>query len=72
LEEAAQQITDKISISGANKMKRLGGKILRKNRNLRFNNNTAALIFGSFDQAKEQRFHLKKNQLKITTIKFNS
>jgi hypothetical protein len=60
LEESAQQITEKISISGANKMKRLGGKILRKNRDLRFNNNPTALIFGSFDQAKEQRFYFKK------------
>jgi hypothetical protein len=67
LEEAAQQITDKISISGVNKMKRLGGKILRINRNLRFNNNTAALIFGSFHQGKEQRSHFKINNLKITT-----
>jgi hypothetical protein len=57
----------KSAFSGVNKIKRLGGKILRKNRNLRFNNNTAALIFGSFDQAKEQRFYFKKNQLKITT-----
>jgi len=31
---------------------------------LRFNNNTTALIFGSFDQAKEQRFHFKINHLK--------
>jgi hypothetical protein len=30
LEEAAQQITDKISISGVNKMKRLGANISRK------------------------------------------
>ncbi len=42
-------------------MKRLGGKILRKNRDLRFNNNTTALIFGSFDQAKEQRSHFKRH-----------
>jgi hypothetical protein len=26
---------------------------------LRFNNNTEALIFGSFDQAKEQKFNFK-------------
>jgi hypothetical protein len=26
---------------------------------LRFNNNTTALIFGSFHQGKEQRFHFK-------------
>jgi len=57
LEEAAQQITDKISISGANKIKRFGAIIIRKARDLRFNNNPEALIFGSFDQAKEQRFH---------------
>jgi hypothetical protein len=67
LEEAAQQITDKISISGVNKMKRLGGKILRKNRNLRFNNNTAALIFGSFHQGKELRSHFKIKHFKIKT-----
>ena len=37
---------------------------LQKIRKLRFNNNPTALIFGSFDQAKEQRFHLKSNPLK--------
>jgi hypothetical protein len=56
LSEAAQQITDKISISGVNKIKRLGAKINKKIDNLRFKNNPTALIFGSFDQAKEQRF----------------
>jgi hypothetical protein len=66
LSEAAQQITDKISISGVNKIKRLGAIISRKNRDLRFNNNHTALIFGSFDQAKEQRFHFKIKHLKIT------
>jgi hypothetical protein len=71
LEEAAQQITDKISISGDNKIKRLGAKISRKNRDLRFNNNPEALIFRSFDQAKEQRFHLKINHFRITTNLFH-
>jgi hypothetical protein len=47
----------KSAFSGANKIKRLGAIISRKNRDLRFNNNPEALIFGSFDQAKEQRFH---------------
>jgi hypothetical protein len=65
LEEAAQQITDKISISGVNKIKRSERKSLKKIRDLRFNNNPEALIFGSFDQAKEQRFHFKINHLKF-------
>jgi hypothetical protein len=30
-----------------------------------FNNHPSALIFGSFDQAKEQRFHFKIHHLKI-------
>ena len=51
-------------------MKRLGGKILRKNRDLRFNNNTTALIFGSFHQGKEQRFYFKKISLKSRQINF--
>jgi hypothetical protein len=63
LEEAAQQITDKISISGANKIKRLGAIISIKNRYLRFNNNPEALIFGSFHQGKEQRSHFKINHI---------
>jgi hypothetical protein len=61
---ASQKITDKISISGANKIKRLGAKILNNNRKLRFNNHPTALIFGSFHQGKEQRFHFKSNPLK--------
>jgi len=56
----------KSAFSGANKIKRLGAKILRKIRDLRFNNNPEALIFRSFDQAKEQRFHFKIKHLKIT------
>jgi len=67
LTEAAQQITDKISISGVNKMKRLGARIIRKSGDLRFNNNPEALIFGSFHQGKEQRFYFKINRLIITT-----
>jgi len=67
LEVAAQQITDKISILGVNKIKRLGAKIFKKNRDPRFNNNPEALIFGSFDQAKEQRFHFKINRFKFKT-----
>jgi len=35
-------------------MKRIEAKSLNKNRDLRFNNNTTALIFGSFHQGKEQ------------------
>jgi hypothetical protein len=50
-----------------NKIKRLGAKIFKKIRDLRFNNNPEALIFGSFDQAKEQRSHFKINRFKITT-----
>jgi len=57
----------KSAFSGANKIKRPGAIISRKNRDLRFNNNPTALIFGSFDQAKEQRFHFKIKHLKITT-----
>jgi len=52
--------------SGVNKIKRLGAVNSRKNQDLRFNNNTEALIFGSFDQAKEHRFHFKIKHLKIT------
>jgi hypothetical protein len=59
LEEAAQQITDKISLSGANKIKRFGAKIFNKYRELRFNNYPEALIFRSFDQAKEQRLYFR-------------
>jgi hypothetical protein len=47
--------------------KALGAKIFKKIRDLRFNNNPEALIFGSFDQAKEQRSHFKINRFKITT-----
>jgi len=57
LSDAAQKITDKISISGVNKIKRLEGEINKKVEKLRFKNNPTALIFGSFDQAKEQRSH---------------
>jgi len=71
LEEAAQQNTDKISISGENKIKRLEAIISRKNRELRFNNNHTALIFRSFDQAKEQRSHFKINHFRITTNQFH-
>jgi len=56
----------KSAFSGANKIKRLGVIISRKNRDLRFNNNPEALIFGSFHQGKEQRFHFKIKHLKIT------
>jgi hypothetical protein len=72
LEEASQKITDKISLSGANKIKRLVAIISRKNRELRFNNNPEALIFRSFDQAKEQRFYFKINHFKINKNTFNS
>jgi hypothetical protein len=58
LSDAAQKITDKISISGVNKIKRLEGEINKKVEKLRFKNNPTALIFGSFDQGKEQRFYL--------------
>jgi hypothetical protein len=64
LEVAAQQITDKISISGVNKIKRSERESSGKIRDLRFNNNPEALIFGSFHQGKEQRFHFKINHLK--------
>jgi hypothetical protein len=56
----------KSAFSGEKKIKRLGAKILRKNRDLRFNNNHTALIFGSFDQAKEQRFHFKIHHISYT------
>jgi hypothetical protein len=52
----------KSAFSGANKIKRESSG---KNRDLRFNNNPEALIFGSFDQAKEQRFHFKIKHLKL-------
>jgi hypothetical protein len=61
LSEAAQQITDKISVSGTIKIKRLEAKISNNIRKLRFNNNSTALIFGSFHQGKEQRSHSMKN-----------
>ena len=35
---------------------------------MRFNNNHTALIFGSFHQGKEQRFHFKSSLLIITLI----
>jgi len=72
LEEASQKITDKISLSGANKIKRFRAKIFNKYRELRFNNNPTALIFRSFDQAKEQRFYFKINHFKINKNTFNS
>jgi hypothetical protein len=55
LSEAAQKITGKISVSGAIKIKRLEAKISNNIRELRFNSNSTALIFGSFHQGKEQR-----------------
>jgi hypothetical protein len=70
LEEAAQQITDKISISGANKIKRLEAIISRKNRDLRFNNNHSALIFGSFHQGKEQRTHFNDKSSFLTDKRY--
>jgi len=51
----------KSAFSGANKIKRFGAKIFNKYRQLRFNNNPEALIFGSFHQGKEQRFHFKRD-----------
>jgi hypothetical protein len=48
LEVAAQKITFKISVSGANKIKRLGARMIRKTEDLRFNNYPEAFIFGSF------------------------
>jgi len=57
----------KSAFSGVNKIKRLEAIISRKNRDLRFNNNPEALIFRSFDQAKEQRSDFKINHLKITS-----
>jgi len=54
LEEAAQQITDKISDFRSEQNEALRSEIIDQNRNSRFNNNHPALIFGSFDQAKEQ------------------
>jgi hypothetical protein len=59
LSEAAQQITGKISVSGAIKIKRLEAKIFNNIRKLRFNSNSSALIFGSFHQGKEQRSHFQ-------------
>jgi hypothetical protein len=53
-----------------NKIKRLEAIISRKNRDLRFNNNPEALIFRSFDQAKEQIFYFKINHFRITTNQF--
>jgi hypothetical protein len=47
----------KSAISVVNKIKRLGERIIRKTEDLRFNNYPEALIFGSFHQGKEQRFH---------------
>jgi len=54
---AAQQITDKISLSGGHKIKRSKRKSSINTEKLRFNNNPEALIFGSFHQGKEQRSH---------------
>jgi hypothetical protein len=47
--------------SGANKIKRLGAIIIRKSGDLRFNNYPEALIFGSFHQGKEQKYHFKRD-----------
>jgi len=71
LEEAAQQITDKISSSGVNKIKRIEARNIKKIDNLRFKYNPTALIFGSFDQAKEQRSHLKNHEKLISFINHN-
>jgi hypothetical protein len=50
-----------------NKIKRSERESSEKIRDLRFNNNPEVLIFGSFDQAKEQRSHFKINRFKIKT-----
>jgi hypothetical protein len=72
LSEAAQQITDKISVTGTIKIKRLEAKIYNNIRKLRFNSNSSALIFGSFDQAKEQRFHFnEKSSFPADNLKSN-
>jgi hypothetical protein len=60
LSVASQKITDKISEFRRAQNKALGAKILNKYRKLRFNNYPTALIFGSFDQAKEQRIYFSK------------
>jgi hypothetical protein len=65
LSEAAQQITDKISVSEEIKIKRIKEKISYKIQKQRFNNNSTALIFGSFHQGKEQRFHFNSTSIKI-------
>jgi len=72
LEVAAQKITFKISVSGANKIKRLGARMIRKTKDLRFNNYPEAFIFGSFYQAKEQRFYFKIYHLKLSKSYFYS
>jgi hypothetical protein len=61
----------KSAFSGVNKIKRLEAIISKKNRDMRFNNNPEALIFGSFDQAKEQRTDFRINHLKNTTNLFH-
>jgi hypothetical protein len=66
LSEAAQQITGKISVSGAIKIKRIEAKIFNDIRKMRFNKNSTALIFGSFDQAKEQRTHFNNKSSFLT------
>jgi hypothetical protein len=53
----------KLAFSGANKIKRFEAKISKKIRKQRFNNNSEALIFGSFHQGKEQRSHFNSNPL---------
>ena len=57
----------KSAFSGVNKIKRLEAIISKKNRDMRFNNKPKALIFGSFHQGKEQKFHFKIKHLKFTT-----
>jgi hypothetical protein len=54
LSEASLKITDKISDFRSEQNEALRSEIINQSRNLRFNNNHTALIFGSFEQAKEQ------------------
>jgi hypothetical protein len=72
LSEAAQQITDKISISGAIKIKRIEAKISNNIRKMRFNNNSSALIFGSFHQGKEQRSHFNNKSSFLTDKRYSN
>ena len=54
LSEASLKITDKISDFRSEQNEALRSEIIDQSRNLRFNNNHTALIFGSFHQGKEQ------------------